>query len=355
MNHRLSKRPRPPSIDRNTFRQVTFRSINDLARCDCLTADQAHTTIIFKHARTSRSRNHATRNPRRRRWPKSPKPNGLPVRRNRSPSRQELTHLNRRVAGKKIVSADRLGKRVVLRLDSADRLIFEPRMTGLVLISEPPTREHLRFRLGWPNARSRVSGFGTAEDLGNVTLFSEQQYQTKLTDGTLGPDALEIQPDDLAGRFRGSRREIKVALLDQSAIAGIGNLYASEILHLAEVDPRARCDRLSRKQWQRIHQWMQQSVVDCDRIRRIHSIRRHLPKCFEPIRQLSKRTPGLRSRGRTLQLLQVDQDQTHRPGATVNFLLSEVSTEKVERLKLCWQQGTIGMPSSCKSLGNRSD
>ena len=35
-----------------------------------------------------------------------------------------IDHLNRRVAGKRIVSADRLGKRVVLRLDSADRLIF---------------------------------------------------------------------------------------------------------------------------------------------------------------------------------------------------------------------------------------
>ena len=41
----------------------------------------------------------------------------------------------------------RLGKRVVLKLDNGDRLIFEPRMTGLVLVADPPTREHLRFRL----------------------------------------------------------------------------------------------------------------------------------------------------------------------------------------------------------------
>jgi formamidopyrimidine-DNA glycosylase len=50
----------------------------------------------------------------------------------------------------------------------------------------------------------------------------------------------------------GSRRAVKVALLDQRAVAGIGNLYASEILHLAGVHPAGRCDRLSRDAWRRI-------------------------------------------------------------------------------------------------------
>ena len=49
-----------------------------------------------------------------------------------------------------------------------------------------------------------------------------------------------------------SQRAIKVALLDQKAVAGIGNLYASEILHLAAIDPRCRCSALTRQQWQRI-------------------------------------------------------------------------------------------------------
>ncbi|WP_430454567.1 hypothetical protein [Rhodopirellula europaea] len=42
-------------------------------------------------------------------------------------------------------------------------------------------------------------------------------------------------------------------MLDQSAVAGIGNLYAAEILFLAGVDPRTRCDRLTKPQWERIH------------------------------------------------------------------------------------------------------
>jgi formamidopyrimidine-DNA glycosylase len=48
----------------------------------------------------------------------------------------------RRSMGRKIAEVGRLGKRVVLRLDNDDRLIFEPRMTGLVLLAAPPTVEH---------------------------------------------------------------------------------------------------------------------------------------------------------------------------------------------------------------------
>jgi formamidopyrimidine-DNA glycosylase len=45
---------------------------------------------------------------------------------------------------------------------------------------------------------------------------------------------------------------VKVALLDQRAVAGIGNIYAAEILHRAGIDPRSRCRRLSAAAWERI-------------------------------------------------------------------------------------------------------
>jgi formamidopyrimidine-DNA glycosylase len=53
-------------------------------------------------------------------------------------------------------------------------------------------------------------------------------------------------------RLAGSKRAVKVALLDQRAVAGIGNLYASEILHVAQIHPARRCDKLTRSQWQAI-------------------------------------------------------------------------------------------------------
>ena len=53
-------------------------------------------------------------------------------------------------------------------------------------------------------------------------------------------------------RLSGSQRAVKVALLDQRAVAGIGNLYASEILHLSRIHPARRCDKLTRDQWRRV-------------------------------------------------------------------------------------------------------
>jgi formamidopyrimidine-DNA glycosylase len=167
-----------------------------------------------------------------------------------------IDHLNRRIAGKRIASVDRLGKRVVLRLDSGDRLIFEPRMTGLVLIAQPPTTEHLRFRLKLSGVKTKELLFWDRRGLGKIALLSDREYQAKLNDGSLGPDALAIEPSEFAGRFKSSTREIKVALLDQSTVAGIGNLYASELLHLAGVHPQTRCQRISKKRWQAIFEAM---------------------------------------------------------------------------------------------------
>ncbi len=169
-----------------------------------------------------------------------------------------IDRLNKRVAGKKITSIDRLGKRVVVRIETDDRLIFEPRMTGLVLISEPPTQEHLRFCLELKKCPVKKLLFWDQRGLGNVTLLSASQYEAKLTDGKLGPDALDISFEDFPGRFNHSKREIKVAMLDQKAVLGIGNLYASEILHLAGVHPQTRCDLINKKHWKLIYDYMLQ-------------------------------------------------------------------------------------------------
>jgi formamidopyrimidine-DNA glycosylase len=161
--------------------------------------------------------------------------------------------LTRRLAGRTICEVGRVGKRVVLKLDSGDRLIFEPRMTGLVLVTDPPTKEHLRFRLDFEGGPIESIWYWDRRGLGSVRLLTEKQFAERLGGKTLGPDALALSADGLRARLSASRRAIKVALLDQRAVAGIGNLYASEILHLAAVHPGKRCDKLTVAQWEAIH------------------------------------------------------------------------------------------------------
>jgi formamidopyrimidine-DNA glycosylase len=161
--------------------------------------------------------------------------------------------LARQLTGQRIAEVGRLGKRVVLRLDSGERLIFEPRMTGLVLVANPPTQDHLRFRLDLADGPIPHVWYWDRRGLGSVRLLTGRQFAAQFESGALGPDALALSAAELRERLQNSRRAIKVALLDQRAVAGVGNLYASEILHLARVHPAKRCDLLSAAQWDAIH------------------------------------------------------------------------------------------------------
>src|SRR5215218_10813541 len=67
-----------------------------------------------------------------------------------------LPVMRRRLAGHKITAIERVGKRVAIVIDTGERLVIEPRMTGLVLLTDPPTLEHLRLRIA-------VSGKKTQE------------------------------------------------------------------------------------------------------------------------------------------------------------------------------------------------
>lgn len=161
-----------------------------------------------------------------------------------------IARFRRRVQGAAIRELGRVGKRVVIWLDTDEAIVIEPRMTGLVLVADPPTGEHLRWRLDLEGGPLPAICYWDRRGLGNVRLFSRADFQRHFGPDVLGPDALTITPEIYRQQLGRSQREIKPALLDQRAIAGIGNLYASEILHVAGIHPLRRCNAMSAKQWQ---------------------------------------------------------------------------------------------------------
>jgi len=178
--------------------------------------------------------------------------------------RPPLATFRRGVVGRTITAVERAGKRVVVRLTPKESsptgkppsdhlIIFEPRMSGLVLLANPPNQDHLRlvFELRggtWPELL-----FWSRRGLGAVSLLSERRFAQECGPGRLGPDALAISADELRGRMEKSGRAIKVALMDQRTVAGVGNLYASEILHVARIHPETPCHRLRKRDWREIH------------------------------------------------------------------------------------------------------
>jgi formamidopyrimidine-DNA glycosylase len=167
--------------------------------------------------------------------------------------------LRRRLAGRTIAAAVRFGKRIALELAptaeaDVEWLIIEPRMTGLLLVVDPPTAVHVRLalELASPATCGPVPPrllFWDRRGLGTIRLVDREGLAAQCGAGRLGPDGLVVTAADLAARLGRSSRAVKVALLDQRAVAGIGNIYAAEILHRAGIDPRVRCRRLAAPAW----------------------------------------------------------------------------------------------------------
>ena len=173
----------------------------------------------------------------------------------------QLRGFRRRTVGCRIDRVGRLGKRILLELDSGDRIVMEPRMTGLVFLADPPDRKHLRLIIELSGPAEQIL-FWDQRGLGIVRLVSPEEFDTLYGPAKIGPDALEISAAELRQRMGRSARAIKVALLDQKVLAGVGNLYASEILHRAGIHPARSCRRLRKAQWQRVHAEMLRVLHD---------------------------------------------------------------------------------------------
>jgi formamidopyrimidine-DNA glycosylase len=164
-----------------------------------------------------------------------------------------LAVMRRRLTGAMLVGTRRIGKRVLVELDSGWFLMFEPRMTGLVLLSDPPDEEHLRVRIELGGSKTRQLLYWDRRGLGLVRLFSPAELEDRFSQGQIGPDALDLPLELFQERLATRKTPIKVALLDQKALAGVGNLYASEILHVAGIHPERRASQLKSHEWQRLH------------------------------------------------------------------------------------------------------
>ncbi|RLS35778.1 MAG: Fpg/Nei family DNA glycosylase [Planctomycetota bacterium] len=165
--------------------------------------------------------------------------------------------LARQLTGAMLGGIERFGKRVAIGITSQQLpeprwLLIEPRMTGLLLVADPPSTKHVRMQLELGLCSIPRLLFWDQRGLGTIRLLDAAGLERACGPAKLGPDGLVINAPDLQLRLGGSRRAVKVALLDQRAVAGIGNIYASEILHRAGIHPQTPCQDLRTEAWQGI-------------------------------------------------------------------------------------------------------
>jgi formamidopyrimidine-DNA glycosylase len=119
----------------------------------------------------------------------------------------------------------------------------------------------LRVHLGTPG---EAAGFDLTEAGTQKRLAVWLVGDRKLVPGiaTLGPDALQLTIDDLGALLAGNTGRIKSVITDQKVIAGIGNAYSDEILHVAKLSPFATAGKLSEAQLGALHDAMVSVLSD---------------------------------------------------------------------------------------------
>ncbi|MBK7917280.1 MAG: DNA-formamidopyrimidine glycosylase [Chloroflexi bacterium] len=155
----------------------------------------------------------------------------------------DLAELQARIYGLKILAINRRGKYLVFTLNGRETLIIHLKMSGHLSVVDKaaPTSKHVHTAFGL--ADGRELRFSDTRKFGRVYLVTDPAEVL----GKLGPEPLapEFTVDVLAGRLAGRRRALKPLLLDQTIIAGIGNIYADESLYYAGIDPRRTAVSLS--------------------------------------------------------------------------------------------------------------
>ena len=146
-----------------------------------------------------------------------------------------------RIEGRRVTRVARRAKYILLHLDGGDVVIIHLGMSGRMTIhaGEAPPRkrhDHIVFHTDGGHhivfndaRRFGVMDLGRADDLDRHPLLAGLGIE---------PLGNEFNGDSLAALFKGRRTPIKAALLDQRLIAGIGNIYACEILYAARLSPK---------------------------------------------------------------------------------------------------------------------
>lgn len=146
------------------------------------------------------------------------------------------------LAGRTIRQIDRRAKYLLFHLDSGDVVIAHLGMSGqfLIRLGKPKTfskHDHVAIEL----ADGRYLLFNDTRRFGLMTLTTDKKMESHPLLSSLGPEPLSsaFSPEYLKAKLAARRSPVKPALMDQQLVVGVGNIYASEALYEAGINPKA--------------------------------------------------------------------------------------------------------------------
>lgn len=148
------------------------------------------------------------------------------------------------IKGHRVTAVERQGKKIVITLDNSCAVFIHLRMTGRLLWQKDSVKpKHARWRMTFAD--------------GNIFLVDPRRFATvevsAIKDGDVSKDIFKAFDRKLFLNTHARRKtNIKTLIMDKNAIEGIGNIYASEILHSAEISPKRLSSTLTKSEWDEI-------------------------------------------------------------------------------------------------------
>jgi formamidopyrimidine-DNA glycosylase len=165
------------------------------------------------------------------------------------------------VSGKKIISAERRAKNILINLSSNKTILVHLKMTGYLFYGKDPKIKFAHVVFSLSNKKYLV--FSDIRKFGKITLLDTKVAHDSKHLNNIGPEPLDknftlkILTERLNKKPKG---KIKSVLLDQSIIAGIGNIYSDEILWRAGVHPERLVSQIKEKEFKLIFQAIKETL-----------------------------------------------------------------------------------------------
>jgi formamidopyrimidine-DNA glycosylase len=167
------------------------------------------------------------------------------------------------IVGMQVTAVGRRGKYILIRLVDDLVLVVHLGMSGQLRLVDPATPFALHTHVVLDLDDGKQLRYCDPRRFGRLLLGTESDLLEARAMPPLGPEPIDpaFGADDLYQRFRNRKALIKAVLLDQSTIAGVGNIYADESLYRARVRPDRVARSLSKGSVKRLHEALRLSLL----------------------------------------------------------------------------------------------
>ncbi len=145
------------------------------------------------------------------------------------------------IVGKKILNVDKIAKNIVVEVSKNEFLMFHLAMTGRILLRKEKDKSDNWVKIVFEidkNGKTKYLKFCDMRQFGKVRVVNKSELEEFIKKYGLDPLDRKNIPENLLKALKSKRTNIKNALMDQKIISGLGNIYATDALFLANINPK---------------------------------------------------------------------------------------------------------------------